>query len=534
VLQLRYPQHRPLLTPARVTYIKENHCRLITGKYTEELREYQSWDTLEARVARFQLPYTEKDVPVLTPEDLARRTALRQEQGERLKVMAKEKRETKMRALCSQARALLTLETQAKASKGRELAAVLERLAAVGVTDVKAVGRVVSGLVRQVIEIKARHQAKGFEMDAELAADIAALPPPEDEKEDAKESYPLLLIPDDKLSSQELQEKRMQKMRKGAGIAREKDRIKKQEEAEVRRRQRELDEAERASNPTRWLETARLRRAEYIARRESRRKSKVAANERRSEAASDRMKAIISTISGSQEKKKTADGCADDGSDFGDKDEDWNVYRQIAKEDDGDDSDDDVKVAELDAQILELDPTHIPAGQELDAMAAAHVPTKRDFQLCLGTELIQTGEVLFQPALVGLEHPGLSELIFHTLQRFSREQRQQMVSNVVLCGGGVMIPGFAQRIQGDLGAMLPSGTVVRIIDVERDYTRPGPFGGMGGAVSGLAWRGASRFSACPDFHKVCVTKAEWEEKGPSYLFEHRCANRWIPAIPSDS
>mmetsp|Transcript_64049 Transcript_64049/g.151734 ORF Transcript_64049/g.151734 Transcript_64049/m.151734 type:complete len:110 (+) Transcript_64049:48-377(+) len=109
-----------------------------------------------------------------------------------------------------------------------------------------------------------------------------------------------------------------------------------------------------------------------------------------------------------------------------------------------------------------------------------------------------------------------------------------MVSNVVLCGGGVMIPGFAQRIQGDLGAMLPSGTVVRIIDVERDYTRPGPFGGMGGAVSGLAWRGASRFSACPDFHKVCVTKAEWEEKGPSYLFEHRCANRWIPAIPSDS
>ncbi|KAJ1483342.1 hypothetical protein T484DRAFT_1800608 [Baffinella frigidus] len=71
---------------------------------------------------RFQLPYTEKDVPVLTPEDLARRTALRQEQkdvpvltpedltrrtalrheqGERLKVMAKEKRETKMRPLSS-------------------------------------------------------------------------------------------------------------------------------------------------------------------------------------------------------------------------------------------------------------------------------------------------------------------------------------------------------------------------------------------------------------------------------------------------
>jgi len=54
------------------------------------------------------------------------------------------------------------------------------------------------------------------------------------------------------------------------------------------------------------------------------------------------MKAIISTISGAQDsKKRTADGCADDGSDFGDRDEDWNVYRQIAKEDDSGDSEDD-------------------------------------------------------------------------------------------------------------------------------------------------------------------------------------------------
>jgi hypothetical protein len=33
------------------------------------------------------------------------------------------------------------------------------------------------------------------------------------------------------------------------------------------------------------------------------------------------------------------DGCADDGSDFGEDDEDWNVYRQISKDQQSDSSD---------------------------------------------------------------------------------------------------------------------------------------------------------------------------------------------------
>ena len=54
---------------------------------------------------------------------------------------------------------------------------------------------------------------------------------------------------------------------------------------------------------------------------------------RRSAASNDRMRAIISTLSGAEDKKKSADGCADDGSDFGDDDDDWNVYRQISRDD---------------------------------------------------------------------------------------------------------------------------------------------------------------------------------------------------------
>ncbi len=64
-------------------------------------------------------------------------------------------------------------------------------------------------------------------------------------------------------------------------------------------------------------------------RYERRAKRKVMGTERRSAASNERMRAIISTLAGSEDKKRSVDGCADDGSDFGEDDEDWNVYRQV-------------------------------------------------------------------------------------------------------------------------------------------------------------------------------------------------------------
>eukprot|EP00960_Hanusia_phi_P033647 750572-Hanusia_phi.AAC.4 len=87
------------------------------------------------------------------------------------------------------------------------------------------------------------------------------------------------------------------------------------------------------------------------------------------------------------------------------------------------------------------------------------------------------------------------------------------------------------------------------------------------------WRGASKFAAHENFESVCLTKQvdpepfpplfsllqpslhpmlllppsliaafasplaqlwtqEWEEKGPGYLIEHRCSNKFYPSITS--
>ena len=73
----------------------------------------------------------------------------------------------------------LVREAQWRAAKGKEAAAVAERLAALGVADPKVAGRTVGGLVRQIHEIRRNHEAKGFALDAALVAEfVEMLPPP--------------------------------------------------------------------------------------------------------------------------------------------------------------------------------------------------------------------------------------------------------------------------------------------------------------------------------------------------------------------
>jgi hypothetical protein len=82
-----------------------------------------------------------------------------------------------------QVKTLRTLEAQWRAAKGKEAAAVAERLAALGVADPKVAGRTVGGLVRQIHEIRRNHEAKGFALDAALVAEFEELPAVEEEKE---------------------------------------------------------------------------------------------------------------------------------------------------------------------------------------------------------------------------------------------------------------------------------------------------------------------------------------------------------------
>ena len=127
LLRNRYPQHRPAITASRVSFLKEHHCH-VPPDYTQAAqamaREVEASDPARGDpdaplsfITRLQLPYTDKEVPKQTAEDVERRNKLRQEQTLRLTEMARVKREEKLRALSSTLTSLLELQEQLKGLK---------------------------------------------------------------------------------------------------------------------------------------------------------------------------------------------------------------------------------------------------------------------------------------------------------------------------------------------------------------------------------------------------------------------------------
>jgi len=86
-------------------------------------------------------------------------------------------------------------------------------------------------------------------------------------------------------------------------------------------------------------------------------------------------------------------------------------------------------------------------------------------ELPLGPLPWQAPEVLFQPTLLGVGDKGLTEAIVDVLLRVDTTVRAELASNIVLTGGGSMIPGLTTRIETDLKSQIPH-LFVKVYDLE--------------------------------------------------------------------
>ena len=158
LLRLRYPQHRQAITASRVSYIKEHLC-FLPEDYSQALggmaREISDGDPDAplSFVRHVQLPYTEKEVPQQTPEDVERRIKLRQEQTQRLTEMARVKREEKLRVLSSNLNALVELQAQLKKVRAKEAGPIIEKIQALGVPEVRHLDKALAAMARQLGEV---------------------------------------------------------------------------------------------------------------------------------------------------------------------------------------------------------------------------------------------------------------------------------------------------------------------------------------------------------------------------------------------
>ncbi|KAL8847838.1 MAG: hypothetical protein Q9221_007140 [Calogaya cf. arnoldii] len=133
----------------------------------------------------------------------------------------------------------------------------------------------------------------------------------------------------------------------------------------------------------------------------------------------------------------------------------------------------------------------------------------------VGSERFEAPECLFQPHLVDVEQPGISEFLFNTIQGTDVDVRSSLYKAIVLSGGSSMYPGLPSRLEKELKQLWLTKVLggnperlnkfkVRIEDPPR--RRHMVF--LGGAV--LA-------NIMADKENMWISKQEWQEQGPRIL-----------------
>ncbi|KAF8234645.1 actin 1 [Tricholoma matsutake] len=123
--------------------------------------------------------------------------------------------------------------------------------------------------------------------------------------------------------------------------------------------------------------------------------------------------------------------------------------------------------------------------------------------ITIGSERFRAPEALFQPAMLGLEEPGIHETIYNSIYSCDLDIRRDLYGNIVLSGGTTMYPGIADRIQKELTSLAPANVKVKVIaPPERKYS---------------VWIGGSILASLSTFQNMWCSKQEYDESGPSIV-----------------
>jgi actin-related protein len=121
----------------------------------------------------------------------------------------------------------------------------------------------------------------------------------------------------------------------------------------------------------------------------------------------------------------------------------------------------------------------------------------------VGNQRFRCPEALFQPMKLGKEFAGIHELTFQSIMKCDVDVRKDLYGNIVLSGGTTMFPGIAERLNKEVVALAPSSMKIKVIaPPERKYS---------------VWIGGSILSSLSTFQTMWITKAEYDESGPSIV-----------------
>eukprot|EP00850_Spirogloea_muscicola_P021705 SM000258S09121 [mRNA] locus=s258:82312:86663:- [translate_table: standard] len=123
--------------------------------------------------------------------------------------------------------------------------------------------------------------------------------------------------------------------------------------------------------------------------------------------------------------------------------------------------------------------------------------------ISIGAERFRCPEVLFNPALIGMEAAGIHETTYNSIMKCDVDIRKDLYGNIVLSGGTTMFPGIADRMSKEITALAPSSMKIKVVaPPERKYS---------------VWIGGSILASLSTFQAMWIAKTEYEESGPSIV-----------------
>ena len=340
-------------------------------------------------------------------------------------------------------------------------------------------------------------------LNAKLNNDIHNLE--QSQPEDIESRWYLLSMPDEDLTEEQIKMKRIQKMQKNAYYSR-------LEKREIARREKEKIENLKKDNKEKYLVSLYRNKKEILERLAKYEELKRDMVNRHSKTNMKRMQTLAEL------GKDSNDGASTKGEedDFGKNDEDWEIYREVNKNNINEEEEEDMnRLHDVENQISEIDKNYYSNVQQYQY----NFYQENDYFI-LGVEQFRCAELLFKPYIIGIEQAGIIEIISQIFKNMSNETQINLAKNIFITGGNTFYPFLKERIDNDLRCYLPVGTEINVIKAENPIID--------------AWKGARLFFN-DTYNKdknneiklrdsIYITRKEYDEYGFDYFKEHFCGN----------
>ena len=138
-------------------------------------------------------------------------------------------------------------------------------------------------------------------------------------------------------------------------------------------------------------------------------------------------------------------------------------------------------------------PFHLPVSYSFSSSFSSSSPPPRPQRL--------VPEMLFRPPADGAT--CFPTAVHECYMACDNDSRRELGANIVLSGGNTLFPGFQERMEAEMVALLPPCFKVNVIaPPERKYS---------------VWIGGSILASLSTFQKMWCSKAEYDESGPTIV-----------------